>query len=93
MAPCGIMVTEQSSDGPVGNQQPFPTGPRSLSRRVSPQRENLTFNSEPLQESAEFSARLIVEELLHLKVSNHGRLFRALLRSHLVEERGGGPGS
>lgn len=87
MTPSGIMATEQSSDGPAGNQQPFPTGPRSLSRRVSPQRENLTFNSELLQESAEFSARVIVDELLHLKVPNHGKLFKALLRSYLTEGR------
>ena len=88
MAPCGIMATEQSSDGPAGNQQPFPTGPRSLSRRVSPQRENLTFNSELLQQPAEFRARVIVEELLHLKVPNHRKLFEALLRSYLAEETG-----
>jgi hypothetical protein len=44
----------------------------------------LTFNSEILKEPARFRAEAIVHELLHLKVPNHGKLFRALLRSHLA---------
>lgn len=48
---------------------------------------NLTLNSDLLTQSAEFRARVIVEELLHLKVPNHGKLFRALLRSYLAEGR------
>ena len=43
----------------------------------------VTFNAELLAESAVFRKRVIVEELLHLKVPNHGRLFRALLKAHL----------
>jgi predicted metal-dependent hydrolase len=43
----------------------------------------VTFNAELLAESAAFRKRVIVEELLHLKVPNHGRLFRALLKAHL----------
>ena len=43
----------------------------------------VTFNAELLTESATFRRRVIVEELLHLKVPNHGRLFRALLKAHL----------
>jgi predicted metal-dependent hydrolase len=43
----------------------------------------LTFNTELLKEPARFRAEAIVHELLHLKVPNHGKLFRALLRSHL----------
>jgi len=43
----------------------------------------VTFNAELLSESAAFRKRVIVEELLHLKVSNHRRLFRALLKAHL----------
>lgn len=41
--------------------------------------------SELLQQPAEFRARVIVEELLHLKVPNHGKLFKALLKSYLAE--------
>jgi predicted metal-dependent hydrolase len=44
----------------------------------------LTFDSDLLSMPAEFRAEAIVHELLHLKVPNHGRLFRALLRAHLA---------
>ncbi|WPD18667.1 MULTISPECIES: M48 family metallopeptidase [Thermaerobacter] len=43
----------------------------------------LTFNSDLLKESAAFRREVIVHELLHLKVPNHGPLFRALLRAYL----------
>lgn len=43
----------------------------------------VTFNAELLSESAAFRKLVIVEELLHLKVPNQGRLFRALLKAHL----------
>ena len=44
----------------------------------------LTFNTELLREPAAFRAEVIVHELLHLKVPNHGKLFRALLRAYLA---------
>ena len=43
----------------------------------------LTFNEELLAAPPEIRRRVIVEELLHLKVPNHGKLFRALLKSYL----------
>jgi predicted metal-dependent hydrolase len=43
----------------------------------------VTFNEELLNEPADFRRQVIVHELLHLKVPNHGKLFRALLRAHL----------
>lgn len=43
----------------------------------------LTFNVELLKEDADFRREVIVHELLHLKVPNHGRLFRSLLRAYL----------
>jgi predicted metal-dependent hydrolase len=43
----------------------------------------LTFNGELLIAPIEVRRRVIVEELLHLKVPNHGKLFRALLKSYL----------
>lgn len=45
----------------------------------------LTFDSGLLRQPAQFRKRVIVEELLHLKVPNHGKLFRSLLRSYLSE--------
>lgn len=46
----------------------------------------LTFDTELLKQPARFRAEVIVHELLHLKVPNHGRLFRALLRSYLAHD-------
>lgn len=46
-------------------------------------RGRLTFNQELLQQPARFRAEVIVHELLHLKVPNHGKLFRALCRAYL----------
>lgn len=36
-----------------------------------------------LRESTAFRKMAIVHELLHLKVPNHGKLFKALLKAHL----------
>lgn len=44
----------------------------------------LTFNTELLRQPAEFRRQVIVEELLHLKVPNHGKLFKALRRAYLA---------
>ena len=43
----------------------------------------LTFNTDILQQPATFRAEAIVHELLHLKVPNHGKLFKYLMRSYL----------
>ena len=45
----------------------------------------LTFDTGLLRQTARFRAEAILHELLHLKVPNHGKLFRALLRSHLSD--------
>lgn len=45
----------------------------------------LTFDTALLRQPADFRREVIVHELLHLKVPNHGRLFRALLKSYLEE--------
>jgi predicted metal-dependent hydrolase len=46
----------------------------------------LTFSTELLREPASFRREVIVHELLHLKVPNHGRVFRALQRAYLAEQ-------
>jgi predicted metal-dependent hydrolase len=38
-------------------------------------------------ESASFQDFVIVHELLHLKVPNHGRLFKALMTAHVPKWR------
>jgi predicted metal-dependent hydrolase len=43
----------------------------------------LTFDTGLLRETADFRKQVVVHELLHLKVPNHGKLFKALLRAHL----------
>ena len=47
----------------------------------------LTFDTDLLRQPASFRDEVIVHELLHLKVPNHGKLFKALLRAHLAETR------
>lgn len=43
----------------------------------------LTFDATLLRQHADFRKRVIVEELLHLRVPNHGKLFKGLLRAYL----------
>lgn len=45
----------------------------------------LTFNTDLLREAATFRAEVIVHELLHLKLPNHGKVFRALLKAYLAD--------
>ncbi len=46
----------------------------------------VTFNADVLSRPADFRKRVIVEELLHLKVPNHGKLFKSLLRAYLNDD-------
>lgn len=43
----------------------------------------VTFSLDLLSEPHAFQDYVIVHELLHLKVKNHGRLFKGLLSAHL----------
>lgn len=52
-------------------------GSCSTSGRVS-------FDTSLLRQHADFRKRVIVEELLHLRLSNHGKLFKAMLRAWLA---------
>ena len=45
----------------------------------------LTFDAGLLMQHAELRRRVIVEELLHLRVSSHGKLFKSLLRAYLSQ--------
>jgi hypothetical protein len=47
-------------------------------------RGRLTFNAGLMKEPASLRAEVIVHELLHLKVPNHGKVFKALLRAYLA---------
>lgn len=50
----------------------------------SPKRR-LTFNRELLRQSRDFQEFVIVHELLHIKVPNHGQLIKSLLRAFLPQ--------
>lgn len=45
----------------------------------------VTFDSDLLNQHSDFRKRVIVEELLHLKVPNHSKLFKSLLSAYLSE--------
>ena len=47
----------------------------------------VTFSEELLDEPQAFRDYVIVHELLHLKVPNHGKLFKSLIRVHLPNHR------
>ena len=46
---------------------------------------NLNFNAELLELDREIGDYVIVHELLHLFVPNHGRLWKSLMRAHFGE--------
>ena len=43
----------------------------------------VTFDSGLLRQPTEFRRRVVVEELLHLRVPSHGKLFKSLLKACL----------
>jgi predicted metal-dependent hydrolase len=43
----------------------------------------LTFDTDLLRQPADFRREVIVHELLHFKVPNHGKLFKVLLKAYL----------
>jgi len=45
----------------------------------------VTFSKGLLQQPAAFRREVIVEELLHMKLPNHGKLFKALKKALLAE--------
>jgi predicted metal-dependent hydrolase len=47
-------------------------------------RGRVTFDTALLSQPEEFRRHVIIHELLHLKVPNHGRLFSALLRTYMA---------
>jgi predicted metal-dependent hydrolase len=48
----------------------------------------VTFNSELFAQPYRFQEFVIVHELLHLKIPNHGKLFKSLLKAYLPERNG-----
>ena len=46
---------------------------------------HVNFSTELLLKDQKFQDYVIVHELLHLRVPNHGKLFKSLMRAHLGE--------
>ena len=46
-------------------------------------RGRLTFDTGLLHQPARFRAEAVVHELIHMKVPNHGKVFKALVRAYL----------
>ena len=46
---------------------------------------HVNFSTELLHKTSKFQDYVIVHELLHLRVPNHGKLFKSLMRAHLGE--------
>jgi predicted metal-dependent hydrolase len=44
---------------------------------------NLTFNSELLELDEDLQRLVIVHELLHFSIPNHGKLWKSLMRAHV----------
>lgn len=59
---------------------------RSMKRKLASASSEgrLTFDLSLLDEQRDRRSEVIVHELVHLKVGNHGRLFRSLVRAHLA---------
>ena len=51
-------------------------------------RGRLTIDTGLLSQSAEFRRGVIVHELVHLKVPNHGKLFSSLVKAYLGRQHG-----
>lgn len=51
-------------------------------------RGRVTFDIELLNQPEDFRREVIIHELLHLRVPNHGQLFSALLSTHIASAAG-----
>ena len=62
---------------------------RPMKRKVASASSSgrLTFDVGLLTEPADRRAEVVVHELVHLRVGNHGVLFRSLVRAHLAEQQ------
>lgn len=69
------------------NVEPKEIHLRSMRNKWASLSENgrLTFNTELLEREKELCDYVIVHELLHMKVPNHGKLFKSLLFSFLPD--------
>lgn len=97
--PPGAAITVEEFKAEVATwAQRLGVTPREVNVRPMPRKwgscsttGRLTFDSGLLDQPPSFRAQVIVHELLHLRIPNHGRLFRSLLRVHLARGASGEP--
>jgi predicted metal-dependent hydrolase len=58
---------------------------RAMKRKLAScsSRGRLTFDSSLLEMPKKFRSEVIVHELMHLRIPNHGKMFKAVTRSYL----------
>jgi predicted metal-dependent hydrolase len=58
---------------------------RAMKRKLAScsSKGRLTFDSSLLEQPKEFRSEVIVHELTHLRIPNHGKMFKALMKSYL----------
>lgn len=58
---------------------------RAMKRKLAScsSKGRLTFDSSLLEEPKEFRSEVIVHELTHLRIPNHGKMFKAVMKSYL----------
>ena len=86
MVPVALFRSEVAAWARRVGVSPLEVRLRSMRRKWAScsTRGRLTFDVELLRAEPRHRAEVIVHELLHLKVPNHGKLFRSLLRAHLA---------
>jgi predicted metal-dependent hydrolase len=86
--PASILVAEVETWAKRIGIKPKEIRIRTMKRKWAScsSRGRLTFDATLLRQPARFRAQVIVHELLHLKVPNHGKLFQSLLKAYLEEE-------
>jgi predicted metal-dependent hydrolase len=58
---------------------------RAMKRKMAScsSKGRLTFDSSLLEQPKEFRSEVIVHELMHLRIPNHGKMFKAVMKSYL----------
>jgi predicted metal-dependent hydrolase len=85
--PAEILKSEVSAWARRIGVEPTGVHVRPMTRKWASCSSNgrLSFSTDLLTEPASFRREVIVHELLHLKVPNHGKVFKALLRAYLPQ--------
>lgn len=91
LVPPGILKSETTYWAKRIGVEPKEIHIRPMTRKWASCSSNgrLTFDSDLLHQPAHFRREVILHELLHLKLPNHGKLFKRLLNAYLAEAEAG----